>query len=94
MTLKTTMLIALTAAARSSGFHHSNSVMVVADSYITFLYNKLHNSWRKGQRSPVITFVNFQMIMMYVSLKLLKVTLKDQLDGGETINLLSYFSAM
>ena len=47
---KTVMLIALTSALRSSGIHLlDTALMEISDSSITFTFNQLTKTWRKGQ---------------------------------------------
>ena len=60
LTLKTTMLIALTSASRSLGIHHLDiRFMQISDSQIIFTYSKLHKSWKKGSKPPSLSFTEF-----------------------------------
>ena len=53
LSLKTVMLVALTSALRSYGIHLLDTAfMELSDSTITFTFNKLTKTWRRGQKAP------------------------------------------
>ena len=87
LTLKTTMLIALTSAARSSGIHRlSTKHMTISDNQISFTYDKLHKSCRKGQEPTSIVFYGFHENKNLCVVSAIKEYLKrteDWRKGGE-----------
>jgi len=60
LTHKLTMLLALTAASRSSEIYLLNINFMIrkTESYI-FSFDKLTKTWKKGQSPPTIEFMNF-----------------------------------
>lgn len=58
LTLKVTMLMALTSASRSLGLHHLDTNFISrTHNCVEFTYGQLHKSWKKGP--PSISFVEF-----------------------------------
>lgn len=60
LSLKLTMLLALTSASRVLGIHNLDiNFMTKTNDQYTFTFNKLHKSWRQGQPNPSIVFVSY-----------------------------------
>ena len=54
--LKLCMFLALTASSRASGIHHLDiRFMVNTGDKVTFHFQTLHKSWRKGKPPPFLT---------------------------------------
>ena len=88
------MLLALTKSSRASGKHLLDiRFMVNAGDKVTFHFNKLHKSWRKGKPPPSLTvYANSpdkQLCMVQTLNRYLEMT-KDRGDPSRTQLLLSY----
>ena len=60
LTLKLTALLALTAAQRVTAIQHLNiNFMARSSSQVTFYFNKLHKSWRRGKAPPEVTYQGY-----------------------------------
>ena len=60
LTLKLTMLLALTSASRVLGLQHlDTNFMALSDDSVVFNYGQLHKGWRKGKPPPSVTFVAY-----------------------------------
>ena len=60
LTLKLTILLALTSASRTLGLQHLGiSCMASSDQTVVFKYNKLYKGWRRGKPPPSIRFVAY-----------------------------------
>jgi len=96
LTLKTTMLLGLSAASRCSELCILNiRCMTVSDVSYIFTFNKTFKSWKKGQPAPAITFSKFvhdESLCVYTALKdYLKRSEKWRLQGTSQL-LLSYIN--
>ena len=70
LTLKVTILLALTSASRTLGLHHLDTkFMGRTKDCVVFTYAKLHKSWRKGQSPPSVTFTAFPTDKVFVWLR-------------------------
>ena len=60
LTLKLTMLLALTSASRASGIHHLDIRYMVKgpDRYI-FSFGKLYKAWQRGKAPPEVTYYSY-----------------------------------
>ena len=60
LTLKVTILLALTKSSRTSALHILDlNHMIKTSEYYEFRYHKLHKSWRRGESPPSLKIYAF-----------------------------------
>ena len=60
LTLKVTILLALTSASRAGGLHNLDiRLMARTENKYSFSFNKLSKPWRQGRKSPVVEFCGY-----------------------------------